>query len=80
MQNENKILFVTTAIKKIGSAPILEGRSANSKQTYSYFRPSKSLTPKKVYLRSHVKQIYGRSIGINLFFFFFFFHYRHNRK
>ena len=31
--------IVTTAIKKIGSAPILEGRSANSKQTYFYFWP-----------------------------------------
>ena len=66
-------MLVTTAIHKFGSAPILEGRSANSKQTYSYFRPSKALTPQKVYSRSHVKKIYGRSIGINLFFFFFFF-------
>ena len=40
MQNGKKV-FVTTAIKKIGSAPILEGRSANSKQTYFYFRPNK---------------------------------------
>ena len=38
MQN-GKNNFFTTAIKKIGSAPILEGRSANSKQTYFYFWP-----------------------------------------
>jgi len=36
---KKKKKIVTTAIKKIGSAPILEGRSANSKQTYFYFWP-----------------------------------------
>ena len=67
------MLFVTTAMKKFGSAPILEGRWANSKHTYSYFRPSKALTKKKVYLRSHVKKsTVGRSTLIHFSFSFFF--------
>ena len=38
MQNGEKKI-VTTAIKMFGSAPILEGWSTNSKQTYFYFLP-----------------------------------------
>ena len=40
---KRKKKIVTTAIKKFGSALILEGRSANSKQTYFYFWPKELL-------------------------------------